>query len=105
MNEMTRQSTRTSAGMLLAMAVPKTTDNAKQDVDVVVVGLGKIGLPLAAHFAKKGLRVIGCDINPDVVAAVNAGRSHIREEPGLEEPAAEAVRATRLHATPHTKRA
>jgi len=62
---------------------------------VAVVGLGKIGLPLAAQFAAKGMQVIGCDINPEVVAAINSGRSHIHEEPGL----AEAV-ATRLSGEP-----
>ncbi len=102
MNEMTRQSTRIAAGMLLAMVARRTTDNANV-ADVAVVGLGKIGLPLAAHFAAKGLAVIGCDINPDVVAAVNAGRSHIREEAGLEEAVAQAVAAGRLRATTDTK--
>ena len=38
-----------------------------------LVGLGKIGLPLAAQFAGRGQRVIGCDINPAVVEAINAG--------------------------------
>ncbi|TMF53528.1 MAG: nucleotide sugar dehydrogenase [Chloroflexi bacterium] len=69
---------------------------------VAVVGLGKIGLPLAAQYAARGLSVIGCDVNPDVVAAVNAGRSHIREEAGLEEAVAEAVAAGRLSATTDT---
>ena len=65
--------------MLLAMtrAQPETAGST-----VAVIGLGKIGLPLAAQFAGKGMNVIGCDINPDVVATVNSGQSHIREEPG-----------------------
>src|SRR5437588_8721046 len=46
---------------------------------VVVVGLGKIGLPLAVHYAQHGCRVIGCDINPSVIEAVNAGRSPVQE--------------------------
>ena len=69
---------------------------------VAVVGLGKIGLPLAAQFAHAGLEVTGCDISPEVVDAVNAGRSHVKEEPGLEELVAEAVRAGRLSATTDT---
>jgi nucleotide sugar dehydrogenase len=69
---------------------------------VAVVGLGKIGLPLAAQFASKGMNVIGCDINPEVVEAVNAGRSHIREEPGLAEAVASAVASGRLKATQDT---
>ena len=37
------------------------------DVKVAVVGLGKIGLPLAALFAEKGADVIGCDVSQAVV--------------------------------------
>lgn len=40
---------------------------------ITVVGLGKIGLPLAVQYASLGHRVIGADINPSVVADVNAG--------------------------------
>ncbi|GAA3290538.1 hypothetical protein GCM10017708_37730 [Arthrobacter citreus] len=41
---------------------------------VAVVGLGYIGLPTAAILAAKGLKVIGVDVNPDTVEAVNEGR-------------------------------
>ena len=47
---------------------------------VAVIGLGKIGLPLAAQFASKGVRVIGCDVLPDVVESINEGTAHIHEE-------------------------
>ncbi len=50
---------------------------------VAVVGLGKIGLPLAVQYAWHGRRVIGCDINPLVVEMINAGQSHVHEEPEL----------------------
>jgi nucleotide sugar dehydrogenase len=66
---------------------------------VAVVGLGKIGLPLAAQFAGKGWSVIGCDVLPQVVATINAGHSHIHEEPGLEEAVANCVAAGKLRAT------
>ncbi|HKW58983.1 MAG TPA: nucleotide sugar dehydrogenase, partial [Candidatus Dormibacteraeota bacterium] len=69
---------------------------------VAVVGLGKIGLPLAAHFASKGMRVVGCDVLPDVVESISAGRSHIHEEEGLEEAVAKAVGAGLLTATTET---
>ena len=69
---------------------------------VAVVGLGKIGLPLAAQFAKTGMLVIGCDVRSDVVESVNAGKSYIREEAGLEEAVASAVRAGHLSATTDT---
>ncbi len=47
---------------------------------VTLIGLGKIGLPLAVQYARCGRRVIGCDINSLVVETINAGRSHINEE-------------------------
>jgi len=72
---------------------------------VAVVGLGKIGLPLAAQFASKGATVIGCDVLPHVVETINEGHSHIHEEPGLEEAVSRAVAAGRLHATLDTRAA
>ncbi len=72
------------------------------DGAVAVVGLGKIGLPLAAQFAAHGRTVLGCDINPAVVAAVNAGACPIVEEPGLPEAIAAAVAVGRLRATSDT---
>jgi nucleotide sugar dehydrogenase len=52
---------------------------------VAVVGAGKMGLPLAAQFATHGWSVIAVDINAEVVATINAGRSHVGDEPGLAE--------------------
>lgn len=72
---------------------------------VAVVGLGKVGLPLAVHYASKGVEVIGCDINPVVVAMVNEGRSPIRDEHGLEEALSDVHRAGRLRATTETSAA
>ena len=69
---------------------------------VAVVGLGKIGLPLAAQFAGKGMHVIGCDVLQPVVDATNKGVSHVREEPGLEEAIAVAVKSGHLRATTDT---
>jgi UDP-N-acetyl-D-mannosaminuronic acid dehydrogenase len=43
--------------------------------------------------------VVAVDVNPDVVAAVNAGRAHVPEEPGLAERVAAAHAAGRLRAT------
>ena len=63
------------------------------------MGLGKIGLPLAAQYASKGFFVIGCDISPSVVEAVNWGGSPVENEPGLPEIVAENVLAGRLWAT------
>lgn len=44
-----------------------------------VVGLGYVGLPLAAQAARAGIPVIGFDVSPGVTEGVNAGRSHISD--------------------------
>ena len=44
-----------------------------------VIGLGYIGLPTAAVFAKSGLQVTGVDVNPKAVASINTGKAHIVE--------------------------
>lgn len=46
---------------------------------VVVVGLGYVGLPTAATFARAGLEVVGVDIDEEVVRTINGGRIHIFE--------------------------
>lgn len=66
---------------------------------VAVVGLGKIGLPLAIQYVAHGWRALGCDINPQVVDGINAGVCHVHEEPGLEARVVAAVKAAQLHAT------
>ena len=71
----------------------------------VVVALGKIGLPLAVHMAKAGHQVVGCDIDPAVVAAVNAAREPFPGEAGLLEALAEVVGDGRLRATTRTTQA
>ena len=66
---------------------------------VSVVGAGKMGLPLAAQFASHGWQVTAVDIQEAVVAAINEGRSHVAEEPGLAEAVQDAHAAGRLRAT------
>jgi nucleotide sugar dehydrogenase len=66
---------------------------------VAVIGAGKMGLPLAAQFASHGWRVIAVDVQEAVVEAINAGRSHIGEEPGVAELVASAHAGGRLRAT------
>jgi len=46
---------------------------------VCVLGLGYIGLPTAAMLASRRVRVLGVDINPEVVETINQGRVHIVE--------------------------
>ena len=45
--------------------------------DVVVVGLGYVGLPLAEAATQAGLRVAGLDTSTGVVASLDEGRSHV----------------------------
>lgn len=46
---------------------------------VSVVGLGYIGLPTAAMFASRKIKVIGVDVNPRAVDIINRGEIHIVE--------------------------
>jgi UDPglucose 6-dehydrogenase len=50
---------------------------------IAVVGLGKLGAPLAAVLASKGNDVLGIDVNPEAVRLVNEGLAPV-EEPGLQ---------------------
>jgi nucleotide sugar dehydrogenase len=61
--------------------MPASIDNALPSPhNVAVIGLGKIGLPLAIQYARRGYRVIGCDINARIVEDLNNGKSHVSEE-------------------------
>jgi UDPglucose 6-dehydrogenase len=51
----------------------------KELPDISVIGLGKLGAPLAAVFASKGYNVIGVDLNNDFVTALNEGRAPVLE--------------------------
>ena len=45
--------------------------------DLVVIGLGYVGLPLAKEATTAGLRVVGLDVTNAIVDGLNAGRSHV----------------------------
>ncbi len=45
---------------------------------IAIIGLGYVGLPLALQFAFNGEEVIGLDIDPEKVTALNQGRSYIK---------------------------
>jgi UDP-N-acetyl-D-mannosaminuronic acid dehydrogenase len=49
------------------------------DADVSVIGLGRVGLPLALSFADRGLRVIGVDNDPEIIAALADARMPFKE--------------------------
>src|SRR5579862_215431 len=46
---------------------------------ISVIGLGRVGLPLALCFADRGLRVLGIDHDPNVLASLRAGRMPFNE--------------------------
>ena len=46
---------------------------------VSVIGLGRVGLPLALCFADRGLRVLGVDHDQSVLASIRAGRMPFSE--------------------------
>jgi nucleotide sugar dehydrogenase len=69
---------------------------------IAVVALGKIGLPLAVQFAKKGHHVIGCDVNQTTVDLINAGKEPFPGEAFLDEYLKETVGTGHLVATTDT---
>ena len=72
---------------------------------IAVVGLGKIGLPLAAQYTSRGHEVIGCDVSAEVVLKVNSGKATFSGEPGLDELIESGVSKGLLSATHDTSAA
>src|SRR2546422_10354984 len=80
----------------LCAAVP-----SERSVRVAVIGLGYVGLPLAAAGAATGANVIGIDIDLGKGKVGNAGQSPRRgHEPGLAHLVEEQVSTGRLRAAP-----
>jgi UDP-N-acetyl-D-glucosamine dehydrogenase len=48
---------------------------------VGIIGLGYVGLPLAARAGRVGFRVLGFDVSEERVATINAGESYIGDIP------------------------
>jgi len=71
---------------------------------ITVVGGGRMGLPLACVFGEHGASVTVCDINPQLVSAIDAGDCPY-DEPGLPELMATLKKAGRLNATIDTAKA
>ncbi|NVK36728.1 MAG: UDP-N-acetyl-D-mannosamine dehydrogenase [Gammaproteobacteria bacterium] len=65
---------------------------------ISTIGLGYIGLPTAAVFAKHGIEVIGVDVKQEAVDTINRGEIHI-VEPGLAGVVKNAVENGLLRAT------
>jgi UDP-N-acetyl-D-mannosaminuronic acid dehydrogenase len=67
---------------------------------IAVIGLGYVGLPLAACLADVGFMVLGVDRKQERVAVINQGKNPIGgKEPGLDELLKKTVSARYLRAT------
>ncbi len=62
----------------------------KKELNVIMIGLGYIGLPTAAIIASKNINVLGVDVNENVVKTINKGKIHI-VEPKLDQLVKEVV--------------
>lgn len=69
-----------------------------ENITISVVGLGYIGLPTAAVFSSKKIKVVGLDVNQLVVDTINKGQIHIIE-PDLDLLVHSSVRDGYLKAT------
>lgn len=47
-------------------------------MNIAIVGQGYVGLPLALQFARSGAKVLGLDVDPTKVEAINSSRSYIK---------------------------
>src|SRR3954451_7679313 len=65
------------------------------DYDVSVIGLGRVGLPLALCFADAGLRVLGVDKDADRLGALREGGMPV-VEPGTDDLLSRVVSSGRL---------
>src|SRR6185295_11922220 len=63
--------------------------------EICVLGLGYVGLPTASLLANAGFRVLGVDIDPDIVARLNSGQTRMQEA-GLSTLVSAAVRSGNL---------
>ncbi len=82
--------------MLSDSADARTAGDEHDLVDLVVIGLGYVGLPLALEASRAGVRVVGLDVSESVVAGLEAGRSHVDD---LSEGDIAALRAAGFTAT------
>jgi nucleotide sugar dehydrogenase len=67
-------------------------------LSITVIGLGKIGLPLAVYFTQES-NVIGLDSNHKVVELVNLGQEPFPGESNLQKLLEAAIRSNKLSAT------
>ncbi len=75
--------------MLTAEKKAVTFESLKRKIEnktarVGIVGLGYVGLPLAAEFAKAGFEVTGIDVQESKVDGLNRGLSHVQDVPSAQ---------------------
>ncbi|MFC1524303.1 nucleotide sugar dehydrogenase [Thermodesulfobacteriota bacterium] len=56
----------------------------KKDLVIGVIGLGYVGLPLSLTFARKGVKVLGFDLDPNKIEKIAQGESYIKHIPSEE---------------------
>ena len=78
---------------------PHAPDEGIHLINAAVIGLGKMGLPIAAYLAVNGASVTGIDVDETVVETINAGRSTVSGEVDLAEAISCAVDAGTLQAS------
>ena len=66
---------------------------------ISIIGLGKLGSPMAAVMAHKGHTVVGVDVNAEFVKAIQEGRPPVREP----QPTAQSFRSRRPSAADHSQ--
>lgn len=83
------------------MSLQDIKQNIQQrTANLAVIGLGYVGLPVAAMFAEAGFQVTGIELKADRVEKINKGISPIEgKEPGLAEMLAKVVSSGKLFAT------
>ena len=70
-----------------------------REIRIGLIGLGRVGLPLAATLADEGFEVLGVDIKNEAVAKINVGESPITDEMGLKELLQKVIARKALKAT------
>jgi nucleotide sugar dehydrogenase len=68
-------------------------------ITIAVYGLGHVGLGITAVWLRAGGKVIGVDINDEIVKSINSGVSPIKDEPGVPETIKKCVVDEKLEAT------
>jgi nucleotide sugar dehydrogenase len=68
-------------------------------ITIAVYGLGHVGLGISAAWLRAGGKVIGVDINEQIIKSINNGASPTKDEPGVPETIRESVAKMKLEAT------